>query len=141
MTEKSVISYFSEDTDFELADAEKHTDWLMNIAGNHDSEILSLTYIFCSDDYLLNINKSYLNHNYYTDIITFPYKQGAELESDIFISIDRVKDNATQAEVSFTDELHRVMAHGVLHLIGFGDKTVEEAKIMRAKEDESIALF
>ena len=141
MSLESTISYFSEDTDFELADADNHTQWLKKIANVHNSEILSLTYIFCSDEYLLNINKSYLNHDYYTDIITFPYKQGEELESDIFISIDRVQDNAAQAGVSFTEELHRVMAHGVLHLIGFGDKTEEEAKIMRKKEEESIALF
>ena len=91
--------------------------------------------ILCSDKYLLNINIEYLKHNYYTDIITFNYVEGNTISGDLFISIDRVKENSEQFNTSFTKELYRVIFHGLLHLAGYNDKTDEEKKIMRGKED------
>ena len=96
----------------------------------------SLTYIFCSDDYLLEINRAHLNHDYYTDIITFDLSDpGTPTTGEVYISVDRVKDNAREHGQFFTHELHRVIFHGVLHLCGYGDKTPREEKIMREKED------
>lgn len=95
--------------------------------------IISL--IFCSDKYLLDININYLNHNYHTDIITFNYVEGEVISGDLFISIDRVKENAVEFETSCAKELYRVIFHGLLHLVGYNDKTKEEKKIMREKED------
>lgn len=100
-----------------------------------------INFIFCDDDYLLKINKEYLDHDTLTDIITFDYSVGNELHADIFISEERVRDNAADFKVSFDEELMRVMAHGVLHLCGYKDKLSEEEKIMRKKEDEKILMF
>ena len=135
------ITYNKEEVEFQLPKDELLTEWLENIAGKEESEISQITYIFCSDEYLLDINKQYLDHDYYTDIITFPYKQGKTLESDIFISVDRVRDNATTYQSTFEKELLRVMSHGLLHLLGYKDKSEEEQKLMRQKEDWAIRLF
>jgi len=136
-----VITFHSEDTDFYIQQEDAYRNWLTAIAVDESAEIINLAYIFCSDEYLRGINKEYLQHDYYTDIITFPYKQGSEVESDIFISIDRVQDNAKQHNVDQHQELLRVMSHGLLHLCGYGDKTEQEIKTMRLKEDASIALW
>lgn len=102
----------------------------------------SLTYIFCSDDYLLDINRQYLNHDYYTDIITFDLSEGeGGTVGEIYISIDRVRDNARQFNTSLAEELHRVIFHGALHLCGYKDKTTREEKLMRAKETEYLAKW
>jgi len=135
------IYFHTEEIDFQLETESRFAEWLLLIGEKEEVSIEKITYIFCSDDYLLDVNKTYLNHDYYTDIITFPYKQGKEIESDIFISIDRVKENASDAGVSFLEELYRVMAHGLLHLIGYGDKTDAEKEVMRSKEDDCIAMF
>ncbi|KXK39945.1 MAG: rRNA maturation RNase YbeY [Saprospiraceae bacterium] len=131
------IHFFGEDettVPFE-GNEDTYASWLQSIAEEEGKSIESITYIFCSDDYLLEINRQYLNHDFYTDIITFPYQEGDTLESDIFISIDRVKDNANQFGVSFEIELSRVMAHGLLHLIGYDDTTDELTAQMRTKEN------
>ena len=94
-----------------------------------------ISVIFCSDDYLLKINEQYLNHNYYTDIVTFDYVENSVISGDLFISIERIKENAGEMGVSFDEELHRVIFHGVLHLCGYKDKTEAEKKLMREKED------
>lgn len=94
-----------------------------------------ISIIFCSDKYLLDINIEYLNHNYFTDIITFNYVEGNTISGDLFISIDRVKENAMEFNTSWIKELYRVVFHGVLHLVGYNDKTAEEKKLMRKKED------
>lgn len=137
----SVISFHVEEVTFNLPH-EEHVvaTWLEEVAKAHQQTIDTLTYIFCSDDYLLQINKSYLNHDYYTDIITFPYSNKKGLAGDIFISIDRIKENALEYQVPYHQELYRVMAHGVLHLAGFGDKTAEEAEIMRQQEDKALLI-
>ena len=98
-------------------------------------KIGDISLIFCSDKYLLDININYLNHNYYTDIITFNYVEGDVISGDLFISIDRVNENAVEFEAMFIKELYRVVFHGLLHLVGYNDKTKEEKKIMREKED------
>ena len=136
-----MITYHKEEIEFELPDEEKLSEWLIRLCRDEDKELIQLSYIFCSDEYLLGINKEYLDHDYFTDIITFPYKQGKEIESDIFISVDRVKENAAQFEVSFEAELLRVMAHGLLHLMGYGDKTEEEQKEMRMKENQAVDVY
>jgi probable rRNA maturation factor len=120
---------------------DEYRQWIQNIAKQENKTINYITFIFCNDDYLLDINIKYLNHDYYTDIITFPYKEGDDIESDIYISVDRVKENAEDYQESFENELLRVMAHGVLHLIGYGDKTPEQSTIMRAKESQYIESF
>jgi len=135
------IVYHKEEIEFQLPKEERLTVWLESIATSKDKVISQVSYIFCSDEYLLNINKEYLNHDYYTDIITFPYKQGKEIESDIFISIDRIKENATTFNSTFEKELIRVLAHGLLHLIGYKDKTEEDEKEMRGMEDWAIAKY
>ena len=101
----------------------------------HKKLVGDINIIFCSDDYLYEMNKIYLNHDYYTDVITFPYNIGNKIEGDIFISIDRVKDNAQIYSTTFDNELSRVIIHGILHLIGFNDKSEEEQKQMREQED------
>lgn len=135
------ITFHKENVDFELPKEENLTNWLESIADSEEKKLSELTYVFCSDDYLLNINRQYLNHDYYTDIITFPYKQGKEIESDIFISIDRVKENAIEFNSTFKQEILRVIAHGLLHLMGYKDHTEEDKKVMREKENWAINGF
>tara|TARA_R110000868_G_scaffold150063_3_gene372993 strand:- start:55144 stop:55563 length:420 start_codon:yes stop_codon:yes gene_type:complete len=132
---------FHYESDFIIEDETKFADWIGRLVMSEGRSYSQLDFIFCDDEYLLKINQDYLNHDTYTDIITFPYEDMNGLAGDIFISVDRVRDNALEFRVDFDTELKRVMAHGVLHLIGFGDKSEEEALLMRAKEDEKIKLF
>lgn len=115
--------------------------WISSVAKTEGKTISTLNYIFCSDDYLLDINIKYLGHDFYTDIITFPYKEGDELESDMYISLDRVRENAHDFKETFENELKRVMVHGLLHLMGYGDKSPDEIRLMREKEDYYINTF
>lgn len=136
------VNFFVEEIDFDLDDQKIISQWLEKIATKYDSSIREINYIFCSDDYLLQINKEYLNHDYYTDIITFDNAEEEGLiEGDIFISIDRVNDNAFQLKIAFREELHRVIVHGLLHLLGFGDKSDAEKKVMREKENACLSLL
>lgn len=137
------IEYFSEDTSFEASNKEQLSTWLNAITARYEQEIAFLNYIYCSDNYLLQINKEYLQHDYFTDIITFDQRDFDDqpIEGDIFISIDRVADNATNNHTSFEHELHRVMAHGLLHLLGFNDKTDEQKQQMRESEDACLSLL
>jgi probable rRNA maturation factor len=105
------------------------------LINNEIKELGDLSIILCSDNYLLKINKEYLNHDYYTDIITFNYVEGNRISGDLFISSDRIKENSVEYNTTLIKELYRVMFHGVLHLIGYNDKTVDEKKVMREKED------
>lgn len=141
MSQPSIITYHTEDIECSRPVDTLLTAWLTHVAGSHAATIVELTYIFCSDDYLLEVNQTHLDHDYYTDIITFPYRQGSELEGDIFISVDRVADNAESYGVDYLDELLRVMAHGLLHLVGYGDKTKEEARLMREHEEAAISIY
>jgi rRNA maturation RNase YbeY len=128
------VSFHFEDVTFDLPDEAFITQWLLAVAREEGKTFLEVNYIFCSDEYLRQVNVEYLEHDYYTDIITFPYSL-TEIHGDVFISSERVADNAGINKVSFEDELCRVMVHGVLHLSGYPDKKPEEAAIMRSKED------
>ena len=138
----SNIHFFNEGIEFSLDHPTKVYNWISKIVKEHSYELLEINYIFCSDEYLHQINVDYLNHDTYTDIITFDNSEEADkLESDIFISIDRVKDNSKEYSKSFNRELYRVMIHGVLHLLGFHDHTDEEKKEMREKEEACLSLL
>lgn len=132
---------FNYENDFNLEDEGRHENWVSAIIQSEGKEEGEINYIFCDDDYLLNINQTYLNHDTYTDIISFDYTVGNELHGDIFISTQRVAENAEEFRVSFSDELLRVMAHGILHYCGYKDKSDSDATLMRLKEDEKIKLF
>lgn len=135
------ISFFSEDIDFEIGNREKLPDWISKVIALQKCKLESLTFIFCSDPYLHQLNVEYLDHDDLTDVITFPYQAPPKIEGDIFISVERVRENAKIFGVSFEEELHRVMIHGVLHLCGLKDKTPEEKTEMRSKEDEALAFL
>lgn len=139
-TEECII-FHTEEIGFELKNTNLLSLWLQTIIEQENKLLLLLNFIFCSDEYLHKINIEYLNHDTFTDIITFPLSKLPQIEGDIFISIDRVTENALAFEVPFETELHRVMAHGVLHLCGYGDKTQREVEIMRQKENEALVLF
>lgn len=113
--------------------------WVNDVVRYHKKEVEALTWVFCNDEYLLEMNREYLQHDYYTDIITFNYNEGNSLSGDLFISWDRIKDNATLLGVSQMEELSRVMIHGVLHLIGFDDKSEEDQTIMTNMENEMLS--
>lgn len=133
------IYFFSEALAFTLPQEEKVKAWLIDIARANDQRLSLLNYIFCSDDYLLQINQEYLQHDDYTDIITFDQTEpSGPIEGDIFISVERVRENALTWQSPFETELRRVIAHGLLHLLGFGDKTETEAAQMRQKEEQCL---
>jgi len=135
------IYFFSEDISFSLADEEKSASWILSILKKENKQVRGINYIFCSDTYLLKINKQYLNHNTLTDIITFDNSEiEDEIEADIFISIDRVEENSSNLKKDFNEELHRVIIHGLLHLLGYNDKTDVEKAEMRKKEDACLSL-
>jgi rRNA maturation RNase YbeY len=115
--------------------------WVKHIIAFYEKRTGDINYIFCSDDEILRINKQYLNHDYYTDIITFDYTENDIISGDLFISLDTVKSNAEELGTDYQEELHRVMIHGILHLCGFKDKTTEEGKLMRKREDEALLLL
>ncbi len=136
------IYFFFEEINFELKEKLNRKRWLKNIATKAGFKIKELNYVFCSDEYLYQINLEYLNHETYTDIITFDNSEKEfDLSGDIFISIDRVNENAKTHNQEIETELSRVLAHGLLHLMGYKDKTKEESTLMRQKEEESISLY
>ncbi len=136
------IYFFSEEINFELKEKLNRKRWLKNIATKGGFTIKELNYVFCSDEYLYQINLEYLNHETYTDIITFDNSEKKfDLSGDIFISIDRVNENAKTHNQETETELSRVLAHGLLHLMGYKDKTKEESTLMRQKEEEFIILY
>lgn len=127
--------------DFKLEAEVFYSRWITNTCAGEGFAVGELNYIFCDDDYLLKINQEHLQHDYLTDIITFDYVLGTTLSGDLYISIDRLRENAEEFKVTFENELKRVMIHGVLHLMGYSDKTKVATLEMRAKEDEKIKLF
>jgi len=135
-----MISYNYE-TDFELSNEVDLTKWINAVIKSHDCTLQEINYIFVDDDYQHKLNLEYLNHDTLTDIISFDYSVGNNLQGDIYISVERVVDNAHDFNVEFKDELHRVIIHGVLHYCGFKDKSEADAKQMRSKEDEALALL
>lgn len=136
------IHFFNEDIVFQIERPNEINEWLANISVSFQKDLNTLNYIFCSDDYLLSINKEYLDHDFYTDIITFDNSdEEDEIIGDIFISVERVKENAQELEQPFETELYRVMAHGLLHLIGYKDGTSDEKLLMRQKENSCLSLL
>ncbi len=132
---------FHYETDFSISSETHYADWICRVVTSEDSNVGPLEYVFCDDDYLLKINQKYLNHDTYTDIISFDYSTAREVSGDIFISVNRLKDNARKYKTSFEKELRRVMVHGVLHFLGYNDKSDRERDIMRRKEEEKIRMF
>ena len=135
-----MISYNYE-TEFELSNEATFSNWISNVIESENKKEGEINYIFCDDEYLLQINQQYLDHDSLTDIISFDYSVGNELHGDIFISIERVRENAEDFKVSFDEELKRVIIHGVLHYCGYKDKTDSDEQLMRNKEDEKIEMF
>ena len=135
-----MIRYFNEGVQFVLKDKLANNRWLKMVAGSEVRSIGDINIIFCSDNYILDVNLRYLGHDYFTDIITFDYCEGKRLSGDLFISIDTVRENAIDYGAEFDDELHRVMVHGLLHLIGYDDHTPEEERLIHEKEDYYLKL-
>jgi len=136
------IAFRRADIKFRLPDTGRLKSFIEARVKKESGKKIYLIYVFCSDDFLLNINKQFLSHDFYTDIITFPLSQShSEIEAEIYISVDRIKENAKVLKLSFKSELQRVIFHGVLHLLGWKDKTKSQEKAMRAKEEEWMALF
>lgn len=135
-----MIKYFNQDIEFKLKDKSLNNKWLKLVAESEIRRIRDISIIFCSDNYILDVNQKYLSHDYFTDIITFDYCEGNLLSGDLFISIETVKDNAIEYKTEFCDELNRVMVHGLLHLIGYDDHSDEDIKIMREKENYYLSL-
>jgi len=135
------VNFFEEDIRFNLKNKNKVKAWVKATISSEGYKLKELNYIFCSDSYLLRINQQYLNHDTYTDIITFDNseKKGI-IEGDIFISIDRIRENAEKFGTGQANELHRVIIHGALHLLGYKDKTAEDKKLMTAKEDNYLGI-
>ena len=134
-----MVSYFFEDINFKFNRRRLTSQWLKFTAESEIKRIGQVNIIFCSDNYILDINQKYLQHDYFTDIITFDYCEGMTLSGDLFISVDTVRENAIFYGTEFDDELNRVIVHGLLHLIGYDDHSEEDQKTMRSKEDYYLA--
>lgn len=134
-----MVSYFFEDTNFKFNRRRLTSQWLKFTAESEIKRIGQVNIIFCSDNYILDINQKYLQHDYFTDIITFDYCEGKTLSGDLFISVDTVRENAIFYGTEFDDELNRVIVHGLLHLIGYDDHSEEDQNTMRSKEDYYLA--
>lgn len=129
---------FNSETSFTLKNQKKLVKWIGDVISSEGFQVAEINYIFCDDSYLNKINQEFLNHDTFTDIISFDYTLGKEVGGDIFISIERVLENAEKFNEVFENELHRVMIHGILHFMGYKDKTKKEKTLMRTKEDENI---
>ena len=138
--EKGEINFFCEN-DFVLKEEQKFRDWIEAVIASEQKYVGAINYIFCDDDYLHTINLEYLSHDTYTDIISFDNSIGNTLHGDIYISTERISENAVEFKVSITEELKRVMIHGILHFCGYKDKSEREKELMRRKEEEKIELF
>lgn len=132
---------FNYENNFELPNEDQIATWISRVILSENKKEGEINYIFCNDDYLLNLNEQYLDHDTLTDIISFDYSVGNEIHGDIFISTERVKENAIDFKAAFEEELQRVIVHGVLHYCGYKDKTEDDERLMRNKEDEKIKMF
>lgn len=132
---------FNYETDFELENEAQYEEWISRIIESEGFDEGEINYIFCDDEYLHKINVEYLDHDTLTDIISFDYTVGNVLQGDIFVSVERVQDNAKDFNVSFEEELKRVLSHGVLHYCGYKDKSPEDEALMRSKEEEKMQMF
>lgn len=138
--ERNTINFYTE-CDFELERSSDYEKWVLRIIDSEEMDCGEVSFIFCDDEYLHEINLKYLQHDTYTDIISFDSTEGQVLNGDIFISIDRVRDNAADYNAEFISELNRVMAHGILHFCGYKDKSERDAAEMRRKEEEKMKMF
>ncbi|MEX2369470.1 MAG: rRNA maturation RNase YbeY [Bacteroidales bacterium] len=135
------VYFHAEETNFELKDQKTYGNWIKKIVGDQQKTIQTINIIFTSNDLLLKINREYLKHNYFTDVITFNYNDEETIAGDIFVSVDQVKINGEENNVTFYNELCRVMIHGVLHLLGFNDETKSEAEEIRKMENMAIEVL
>lgn len=135
-----MVRYYCEDIKFIFKNKLANNRWLKMVAGSEIKTLGDISIIFCSDNYILDVNLRYLHHDYFTDVITFDYCEGNRLSGDLFISVDSVRENAVEFGTEFDDELHRVIVHGLLHLIGYDDHTPEDQKLMSEKEDYYLGL-
>ena len=134
------VSYFAEDVKMPAIKKIDTTDWIRRVASGYGKKCGDIAYIFCSDEKILEVNKAYLQHDYYTDVITFDYTEGDKIGGDIFISVDTVRSNAEQFGTDYDEELHRIIIHGVLHLCGINDKGPGEREMMTRHENEALKL-
>lgn len=135
------VSFFTEGIDMPDINKTDIRNWVKNVAELHSKRLGPVSYIFCDDNKILEVNKQFLQHDYYTDIITFDYTEGDKISGDLFISLDTVRTNAEQFGQDYNTELHRVIIHGILHLCGINDKGPGEREIMEAEENKALALF
>ena len=136
------ISFFFQNTQINLSERKRLKEFIAGIFTHNGKTLNSLTYVFCTDEYLLTVNKEFLNHDYYTDIITFDLSESPKaIDGEIYISADRIRENARQLGVTIRQELHRVVFHGALHLCGFTDKKAMDKEIMRSEEDKNLRLY
>lgn len=135
-----MVSFFTEDISFNFKGKTLTRKWLTMVASSEIRKIGNISIIFCSDNYILDVNQKYLQHDYFTDIITFDYCEGDRLSGDLFISIDSVRENSIEYGTEFEDELNRVIVHGILHLIGYDDHNDDDISMMRSKENYYLSL-
>ncbi len=140
--EEDQVQFFYEEINYKLQSESKIGQWLKLCASKENKNISLINYIFCTDAYLIEINKQYLKHDYYTDIITFEYSENeASLTGDVFISVDRAKENSIKLNQNFESEIMRLLVHGLLHLMGYKDKEPQDKKMMTSKEDHYLSLL
>lgn len=140
MVRKLPFFFFTEDRNYRLTQKSLVREWLQQAVDDHQRSVREINYIFCSDHYLHSINKRFLRHDTFTDIITFDYAESAVIRADVYISVDRARENAITYNVSVIDEIHRLLIHGLLHLVGYADKTKDEQAVMRTKEEYYLSL-
>lgn len=136
-----MISFQCEGVNLPKIDVAALCRWISEVASGYNKKVGNIVYMFCGDDYILKTNREFLNHDYYTDIITFDYSNGNKIEGDILISVDTVKSNAEKYNIAFDQELKRVIIHGILHLCGIKDKTPEEREEMEKAENKALTLY
>ena len=135
------VSYYAEEIKLPAIKKRETTAWIRSVAAVYGKKVGDVSYIFCSDEKILAVNKEYLQHDYYTDIISFDYTEGQVISGDLFMSLDTVKSNAEQFNVDYNEELHRIIIHGILHLCGINDKAPGEREVMTQKENEALLLL
>lgn len=135
------VSFYNEGSEMPSIKKTDIRNWVKQVAEQHGKRVGAIAYIFCNDEKILEVNRQYLQHDYYTDIITFDYTEGNKISGDLFISLDTVRTNAEQFEQPYERELHRVIIHGILHLCGINDKGPGEREIMEAEEEKALALL
>ena len=136
-----MITYLTEGVEMPSIDQEKITAWIKEVAATYSKKVGEVTYLFCTDEHILKVNREFLQHDYYTDVITFDYCHGRVLSGDIVLSLDTVRTNAEQFNTSYETELNRVIIHGILHLCGINDKGPGEREIMEGEENKALALL